>query len=69
MKIILVGSSKEILHYSKKIEKDKDYEMVFKGENEPTKNTETYGTYKRIYKLREIFRPTKSKKKTNNSFY
>lgn len=69
MKIILVGKPKEILHYAKKIEKDKDYELVFKGETEPTKNTGTYGTYKRIYKLREIFRPTKSKKKNNNSYY
>ncbi len=69
MKIILVGKHKEILHYSKKIEKDQDYELVRQSEVQPTSNTSTYGTYKKTYTLREIFRPTKSKKKHKNFSY
>lgn len=63
MKIILIGKTIEIEHYSKKIEKDQDYEIIRKSEKLPTKDTETYGTYKKTYWLKEIFRPkTKSKK-------
>ncbi len=62
MKIILIGKTNEILHYSKRIEKDPDYEIIRKSEKLPTKDTETYGTYKKTYWLKEIFRPTKSKK-------
>lgn len=66
MKIILIGKTNEILHYSKRIEKDPDYVLVRKSEILPTKDTETYGTYKKSYTIREIFRPTKSKMNRQN---
>ena len=68
MKIILVGKSTEIDHYSKRIEKYPDYALVKKTEKQPTRDFETYGTYKKSYTLREIFRPTKSKKKNKESY-
>ena len=68
MKIILIGKATEIEHYSKKIEKDRDYSLVRKTEKQPTRDFETYGTYKKSYTLREIFRPTKSKKRNRNYY-
>ncbi len=68
MKIILIGKTTEIEHYSKKIEKDPDYELLKASEKLPTRNTETYGTYKKTYILREIFRPKKPKKRRNFNY-
>ena len=64
MKIRAIGSMKEVLHFSKLLERSNDY--VYGEEPSdifPITDGADAGKFRRHYKVREVFRPTTSKKK------
>ena len=64
MKIRAIGSTKELLHFTKKLENSKDYVNVEEpSEIFPIIAGSDKGKYRRHFKVREIFRPTRAKKK------
>lgn len=64
MKIRAIGSMKEILHYSKVLERSRDYVNVEEpSEIFPIIAGSDKGKYRRHFKVREVFRPTRAKKK------
>lgn len=64
MKIRAIGSTKEILHFTRKLENSKDYVNVEDpSEIFPITDGTDKGKYRRHFKAREVFRPQKPKKK------
>ena len=64
MKIRAIGSTKELLHFTKKLENSKDYVNVEEPSDIiPITDGTDKGKYRRHFKVREVFRPTKSPKK------
>jgi len=64
MKIRAIGSTNEILHFTKKLENSEEYVNVEEpSEIFPITDGTDKGKYRRHFKVRQVYKPTKPKKK------
>ncbi len=64
MKIRAIGSTNEILHFTKKLENSEDYVNVEEpSEIIPIMDGQDKGKYRCHFKVRQVYKPTKPKKK------